>query len=129
MENTSLSGSDLAKKVADLALEKKAKDITILDLRGLSDFTDFFVIATSESDLQTKTIAAYVEQKLKDEEGLTAYNREGLNRLHWVLLDYVDVVMHIFREETREYYALERLWADAKVIKVEDDATNRNISV
>ncbi len=117
----------LAKRIADLALEKKGKDITILDLRGLSDFTDFFVIVTCESDIQVKTIATHIEKEIRNEK-IRATHKEGFSKLNWVLLDYIDVVLHIFREETREYYALEKLWADAKMTKVEDDAGIRVVS-
>jgi len=122
-----MTGNALAERIAYLALEKKGKDITILDLRGLSDITDFFVIVTCESDIQVKTIASHVEKELRNEK-IRVLHKEGFNKSNWVLLDYIEVVLHIFREETREYYALERLWADAKMTKVEDDAGIRVVS-
>lgn len=119
-----MTSKELANMISQLALEKKGQDITIMDLHSISDITDFFVIISCGSDIQTKTVANHIEKTLRDEK-ITLYHREGMSKLNWVLLDYVDVVVHIFREETREFYALERLWADAKVTKVEEDADLR----
>ncbi len=121
-----MTGQELAEKIAHFALNKKGKDIVIMDLQGISDITDFFVIVSSESDLHTKTLAHHVEAELQKEQ-VKPLHREGFTKLNWVLLDYVDVVLHIFRPETRDYYALERLWADAKTIKVVEDAGIRVI--
>lgn len=117
----------LADKIARMAYNKKGNDITIVDLRGISDIADFFVIVSGESDVHIKTIANHIEKELKSEK-IRPWHKEGYNKLNWVLLDYVEVVAHIFKPETREYYDLERLWADAKFIKVEDDANVRVLS-
>ncbi len=121
-----MTSQELSDKIAQLALEKKGKDIQVLDLRGLTDVTDFFVIITGESDIHVKTLANYIEKELREEK-IRAWHKEGYTQLQWVLLDYIEVVVHIFRPEVREYYNLERLWADAKLTRVEEDAENRII--
>ena len=110
-----------------IALSKKGNDVIIMDLKELSDVTDFFVIVSCESDIHVKAIATYIEEELK-KEMIRVWHKEGYRQLNWVLLDYVDVVTHIFRRETRNYYGLEKLWADAKIIRVEDNVKHRIIS-
>ena len=100
---------------AKLIDEKKGHDIIIFDLRGLSPITDYFVICTGLSDIHNRTIA----DALIDHE--KPYHVEGLEAGHWVLLDFVDVIVHIFLKETREFYGLERLWGDAPRIEAKDD--------
>ncbi|UCD38583.1 MAG: ribosome silencing factor [Fidelibacterota bacterium] len=118
---SSASGSKtLAARSADLMLDKKAKEITILDVRLLTSVTDFFVLCTGESDVQIKAIVDHVNESLRA-ENTKPYHIEGYDQLSWVLMDYVDVVAHIFLPETREYYGLERLWADAKISTVSDE--------
>jgi ribosome-associated protein len=111
---TEISSYDLAKRVVDLCLSKKALDVRMMDLRGISSVTDMFVICHGDSDVQVKAIAGAVQAGLK-EEGIRVWHKEGFEYLRWVLLDYVDVVVHVFLKETREFYGLERLWGDAKV--------------
>jgi ribosome-associated protein len=115
-----LKPADLAERIAHLALEKKARDILILDLTGLTSATDRFVVMTADSDTQVKAVADHVLEKLK-EQGLRAWHVEGLEGRRWVLLDYVDVVVHVFYSETRNFYSLETLWGDAPAIRVQDD--------
>jgi ribosome-associated protein len=98
---------------ASEAADRKASDIVILDLRGLTSATDWFVLATGESDVQVRSIADRIEERLKAEHGTRPWHVEGLPTARWVLLDYVDFVVHVFHRETRDYYQLERLWADA----------------
>ena len=107
----------LAKRSAELALEKKCEDIKILDLRGLTSVTDFFVIATADSDRKSKAAAEHVIDELK-EDGERPMHIEGMDSMHWILLDYVDVVVHIFMPDERRFYDLESLWSDAPVITV-----------
>ncbi|MBI1804003.1 MAG: ribosome silencing factor [Ignavibacteriae bacterium] len=111
----------LAKKIAHLALTKKAHKITILDLRKLTDMTDFFVICSADSDIQVKAIADTITDGT-EMIGVSAWHREGISQRQWVLLDYVDVVVHIFHREARRFYGLEKLWGDAKIEIVEDDS-------
>ena len=110
----------LAKKIAQLALTKKADDVLVLDLRKLTDMTDFFLICSADSDVQVKAIADAIldgTEKLK----APAWHSEGLTERQWILLDYVDVVAHIFHKDARKYYALEKLWGDAKIEKITDE--------
>ncbi len=117
-----MEAPELSQKIAQLALQKKGEDIQIFDLRQLTDVADFFVLVTGGSELHVKAIADFIEDEL-EKEGIRLYHKEGYENLRWVLLDYIDVVVHIFRPETREFYSLERLWADAKITRVEDDVT------
>jgi ribosome-associated protein len=101
-----------AAKIAD---ERHCTDIVVLDLRGLSPVTDYFVIVTGTSDRQIRTVADEVAQAGKG-EGLSLFGRAGYEQGRWILLDFVDVVVHIFDAEYRQYYDLELLWGDAKRI-------------
>ncbi len=101
-----------ARDLAGLTLSKKAAEIKILDLRNLTTITDFFVICTAHSDTQVKAIADAVIEGAKT-IGERPWHKEGLSQKSWVLLDYVDVVVHIFLKDTREFYGLEKLWGDA----------------
>lgn len=109
----------IAKKAAQLALAKKAHDVLVMDLRKVTSITDFFVICSADSDTHVKAVADAVLDGLK-KSGVTAWHDEGYEALNWVLLDYVDVVVHIFRRDIRKFYNLERLWADAEIEVVED---------
>jgi ribosome-associated protein len=102
----------LAARAAD---EKKARDILVYDLRGLSDVTDYFVIATAQSRLQSRAIIGDIERQLKD-RGIMKLGQEGTAGGQWVLLDYTDVVIHIFSPELRDFYNIEALWGDAKAV-------------
>jgi ribosome-associated protein len=97
---------------AELALERKALDVVALDLRGVSTATDFFLLATGNSDIQVKAIADNLIDELK-KEGVRPMHVEGLQGGRWVLVDYVDWVVHVFHPAAREFYQLEHLWADA----------------
>ena len=109
----------LAYKIANLSLEKKAKQVAVIDLDGKTSIADFFVLMSGESDTQIKAIADHVIKQLRDEK-IKVYHKEGYHSLRWVLIDYVDVVVHIFKPETREFYGLERLWGDAKIDLIMD---------
>jgi ribosome-associated protein len=102
--------------LVDLALEAadnlKARDMVALDLRGLNDATDWFVIASGTSDAHVRGIAQSVQDRLT-EAGFKAHHVEGLAQGRWVLLDFVDIVVHLFHPEARAFYQLERLWNDA----------------
>src|SRR5262245_23761368 len=105
------------KAVIAAALDKKALDVVALDLRKASAFTDFFVICTGANLRQVKAIADAVEEALRS-RGLKPALTEGYSRGDWVLIDYFDFIVHIFSPHTREFYGLERLWADAKRIEI-----------
>jgi len=99
------------------ALDKKATDVVILDLRKASAFTDFFVICTGANTRQVQAIADAVQMALR-QHGSRPALVEGESRAEWVLIDYFDVIFHVFTSQTREFYGLERLWADAERIEV-----------
>ncbi|HHM24203.1 MAG TPA: ribosome silencing factor [Bacteroidetes bacterium] len=109
----------LARQLAKYTLEKKAYDVMILDLRKLTDVTDFFVLCSADSDTQVKAIVDHIDEKMRRRK-LRPWHVEGYENLRWVLLDFVDVVVHVFQRETREFYSLETLWGDAKTEIVED---------
>ena len=115
----------LANNIAELIFNKKGYDVRILDLKEVASFADYFVICSADSDTQVKAIADEIDKTLKD-GGLKSWHREGYRALNWVLLDYVDVVVHIFKREMREFYNLEKLWGDAPVIEVEDPALKKS---
>lgn len=108
---------------AEAASSKKADRIVILDVSQLLVITDHFLICSGNTDRQVKTIADEVERRLKNDFGRKPYRREGEREARWVLLDYVDFVVHVFHKEDREYYDLERLWKDADRIEYEDEET------
>lgn len=114
-----------AQKIANLVFNKKGFDVKILDLKDLATFTDYFVICSADSDTQVKAIADEIDDKLR-EEGIKCWHKEGYTALQWVLLDYVDVVVHVFRKEAREFYNLEKLWGDAPSWIVEDPALKKS---
>jgi ribosome-associated protein len=103
----------LAYKVANLLLEKKATDVMVLDVRGMASYADYIVLASGESDRQVSAMAENVHVKVKHEDGLHPLGSEGRETGQWVLLDYGEVVAHLFLAERREFYDLEGLWADA----------------
>lgn len=107
-----------AEAVARLALTKKAEDVVVMDLRGLTTMTDFFVVCSADSDVQVKAIADAVEEGM-EAAGIDVWHREG-GSPNWVLLDYVDVVLHIFHTTARGFYSLEKLWGDAAITRVTD---------
>ena len=104
----------LARHAAQLALSKKATDVLILHVGEISTMTDFFVIATAGSEPQVRAIAHEIEDKIRETCGDKPWHVEGLAAGTWVLMDYVDFVVHIFQPEAREFYMLERLWGDAR---------------
>ena len=99
-------------------MDKKAKDVLVLDLQGLTQIADYFVICSGESTTQVKAIAEEIERRF-DASGVKPLGREGRKNNLWVLMDYGDIIVHIFEEETRTFYELEKLWIDAKRIPVE----------
>jgi ribosome-associated protein len=106
-------------RAAELALERKGYDVIVLDLRGISSATDFFVLASGRSDVQVKAIAEHISEELR-REGTRPSHVEGLQGGRWVLLDYIDFVVHVFHPQAREFYQLENLWGDAPRWEAED---------
>ena len=108
-----LSGEELARLAVEYADDKKAQDIVELDLRGVVGYTDYFVICTGACERQVKAIHDGIHQGLKDTHGLLPRRVEGLGESSWVLMDYLDVVVHVFTPQTRSFYRLEQLWGEA----------------
>lgn len=99
--------------IAEAAVDRNAKDGVVLDLRGLSDATDYFVVLSGDSDVHTRAIADSVTERLEEEHGETPAGVEGHSSGRWILLDFIDIVVHVFLPRVREFYQLERLWGDA----------------
>ncbi len=120
-ERNDVSPSSLEHAIAAAraAADKQGERTLILDVRGLIVITDFFVITSGASDRQVRTIAEEVERTLRD-RGVRPVRREGETEARWLLLDYVDIVVHVFAEEERDYYSLERLWRDAPQVEWEE---------
>ena len=111
-----LTPEAVAAIVAELASDRKALDIVSLDLRGMAGFADYFVICTGRTDRQTRAIHDGIHYGLKTEHRLLPRQAEGVTEGRWILLDYLDVVVHIFTPETREFYRLEQLWGEAPAL-------------
>jgi ribosome-associated protein len=118
-----LSPSALVRLAADAALSKKAHDLVALDLRDLTGVSDYFFICSASSEVQVKAVAEAIEDKLR-ERGARPWHVEGLESKRWVLLDYVEVVVHVFHDKTRDYYMLDRLWGDARAIDLGLESTD-----
>ena len=134
-ENTTM---EMVKAAVEAAVSRRARQPLILDLRQLASFTDFFAICSGTSDIQVEAISEAVLDALKNNWNLRPWHREGERRSDWILLDYVDFVVHIFLDEKRDYYNLERLWTEAPTIEIADvqveeftelDAYNEELSV
>ncbi len=102
----------LAERIAQIASDRKAIDIRVLDLREVVSYTDFLVVCSGNTERQTKAVHDAVHQELKDVEGLLPRRAEGVREGRWILLDYLDCVLHVFTPEAREYYRLDNLWGE-----------------
>lgn len=111
---------ELAQKISELALEKKGEDITIMEMHELTNTCDYFVLISGSTDIHNRAISDHIEKELRD-MGIHVNHKEGYDTANWILMDYIDVVVHIFKPEVREYYDLESLWADAKVYLIRDE--------
>ena len=114
-----IEGQQLALAIAEYADGKQAEDIVILDLAGISTITDFFVICTGGSLPHLKAIRRGVADGLQEDHGVKAYARDGAPESHWMVLDFGDVILHVFHQEKRTNYALEELWSDAPQVPFE----------
>jgi ribosome-associated protein len=115
---STLASDAVAGAIIDLAADRKAVDIVQLDLRGMISYTDYFVICTGRSDRQCKAIHDGIHMGMKDDHGLLPRRVEGLTQSRWVLMDYLDVIVHVFTPELREYYRLEQLWGEAPALAI-----------
>jgi ribosome-associated protein len=111
-----LNARQLAKLCRDIALDKKAEDIVILDVRKISSVADYFLICTGHSEPHLKAISDEIARRLRD-DGIRSSRRDGFPPSRWVVMDYGDVLIHIFHPELRQRYGLEHLWGDAKRVK------------
>ena len=112
---TSSPALSLVQRAAQIALDNKAQDVVLLDLRGVTDMTDFFLIMSGTSDTHVRSIGEHLIEEMK-KEGSPAHHVEGLEKGRWVLVDFVDFVVHVFHPTLRNFYQLERLWADAEQV-------------
>lgn len=118
-EGRPLESKEKALKLARIALDKKAKDVLVLDLKGLTIIADYFVICSGESTTHVRAIAESIEEKA-EKAGIRFFGVEGLTHSRWVLIDYGDVIVHIFEEGTRSFYEIEKLWMDAQSIPLSE---------
>lgn len=116
-ERPASPGEPIARLAASLASELKANDVVVLDLRGVTDMTDFFVIASGTSDTHVRAVAEHIQAGLR-ESGVSTTMTEGVTQGRWALLDYHDCVIHVFHPTLRQFYQLERLWGDATPVKL-----------
>ena len=114
-----LNPLEIARRIGALCQEKQATDVAILDMRGVCDFTDFFVIVSGQNTRQTKSMHDEVLGVLKQEQGLSPRGIAGLPEATWIVADYLDVVLHVFTPETRDFYRLEDLWSDVPSIRLD----------
>jgi ribosome-associated protein len=111
----SLEATELAKKIVDIAADKKAEDVVLLDIRRLTTIADYFVICSGTSERQIAALTQAVMEEM-DKEDVAPLHSEGISESGWVLLDYGSVIVHIFAPEVRDYYRLERLWSQALTV-------------
>jgi ribosome-associated protein len=114
-----MTSEELARRLAELADAKKAEDVVVLDMRGLVSYTDFLVICTARNERQAGAIVEEVQVRLKRDEGLLCGGAEGEGSAGWVLLDYLDAVLHVQTAEARERYRLEELWREAPRLQLD----------
>lgn len=119
------TSESLAQRAAQILIDRKANDVVLLGLAGVSDMTDYFLIASGTSDTHVRALGNSVLEDLKKETGQMAHHVEGLQQGRWVLLDYVDFVVHVFHPTLRSFYQIERLWADAESVPVAAAAAER----
>ena len=116
-----LPAAEAARRAALLAADLKANDVVLLDLKGVTDVTDYFIVASGTSDTHVRAVAEHVIAEMK-KEGVAVHHVEGLPQGRWALLDFVDFVVHVFHPTLRQFYQLERLWSDAREIPLDQTA-------
>ncbi len=114
-----MTPEELTKLAASYAADVKAINLVALDLRGVAGYTDYFVVCSGNTDRQVKAIHDRISENLKKEHGILPRRVEGLGEAHWVLMDYLDVVVHIFTPDTRDHYRLEQLWGDVPRVELD----------
>ena len=126
---TQIPVRSLARLAVDAALSKKGRDVLVLDVHDVSGIADIFILVTGDSDLQIRAIHDAVRKDLREQTGERPWHVEGADHAQWVLLDYVDLVVHIFTEEKRTFYSLERLWGDAPHESVPETGSGDNVDL
>jgi ribosome-associated protein len=121
----SIKSNQLADIIGKLSLTKKAENVLSIDVRKVSSSTDYFIICSAETGLQVQAIANAVRKGTPTKP----WHIEGLENQNWVLLDYVDVVLHIFKTQARDFYSLEKLWADAPTVEITDEPQKHSQSI
>ena len=114
-----MTNIELTEKISELALEKKGYEVKIMELGDITNTCDYFVLVTGDTDVHIRAIADNIEDGMAA-EGVKLWQKEGYKNANWILMDYIDVVVHVFKPEKRDYYNLDNLWADAKVKLVRD---------
>ncbi|MDR1116865.1 MAG: ribosome silencing factor [Oscillospiraceae bacterium] len=117
--SSSLTSRQLAERIAHLADDKKASDVKVLQIENLTVLADYFVICTGNVNTHVRSISDEIEYKLKETENLYPLSIEGYEASNWILIDYGSVVAHVFLEDTRSFYSIEKLWGDAPKIEIE----------
>jgi ribosome-associated protein len=119
-DEPTLTSEQLARRIAETALDKKARDVVVLDMRGVVSYTDFFVICTGNTERQTQAIEDAIYQSLKhhDDSKILPERVEGSSQARWILMDYLDCIVHIFTPAARDYYRLEMLWGEVPALEV-----------
>ncbi len=108
-------------RIIELIMSKKGEDIVVMDLRKISSVADFFIVVSGNSGVHVKAIADELREKMKKVDKLSPWHVEGIEAQKWILIDYVDIVVHVFDYESREYYSIEKLWEDSKTRRIETD--------
>jgi len=112
---------EMVEIITEALLSRKGKDITLLDVSELTTLTDYFVVCHGTSDVQIKALADAVEEDMREKTGEKAWKKEGLQGRSWVILDFVNIVVHILSKEKRDFYGIERMWNDAKITHIENE--------
>ena len=118
-QSTEVGGESLARRIAELMDDKKALEIVALDVRGLANFTDYFIVCSGRTDRQVKAIHDAIREGMKDDFEMLPVRTEGERERSWILLDYGDCIAHVMLPEVRDYYRLEQLWGDAPQLELE----------
>ncbi len=115
-----MTAQETVQRIIEAAQEKKGRQIVKMDISKISSFADYFVIISGESSVQVKALVDHIDNELRI-ENVYPVSKEGYQNLTWVLMDYSDIIVHVFNTETREFYAVERLWADAEMEFITDE--------
>ncbi|MAO65337.1 MAG: ribosome silencing factor [Balneola sp.] len=114
------NSKQMVEVISEALLSRKGKEITVLDVSELTTLTDYFVVCHGTSDVQIKALADAVEDDMREQTGEKAWKKEGMQGRSWVILDFVNIVVHIMSKEKRDFYGIERMWNDAKITYIED---------